>query len=215
MNTDDVRQKINAIAAEGENVTQRVREVVESAARSLGDAGAEGQQRLTSLVSAAIDGASSAVQGSAPDHAESTLRQVIDGLGDGLQRTANATKLAVEESASSGKAFATEDLKNVAEDFKAIGQLIVETVEKHSKTALGQATGQMSNLKSHAERTVEGLRPALDDAAAAVTGDAMGLAGETAQAAANIAREATGSLFGALGRVLGDAGDKISPPKNK
>ncbi|MEL6795757.1 MAG: hypothetical protein AAFO89_02940 [Planctomycetota bacterium] len=27
MNTDDVRQKINAIAAEGENVTQRVREV--------------------------------------------------------------------------------------------------------------------------------------------------------------------------------------------
>ncbi|MEO0631121.1 MAG: hypothetical protein AAFY46_10385, partial [Planctomycetota bacterium] len=79
MNTDDVRQKINAIAAEGENVTQRVREVVESAAQSLGDAGAEGQQRLTSLVSAAIDGAASAVQGAAPESAESTLRQVVDG----------------------------------------------------------------------------------------------------------------------------------------
>lgn len=214
MNTDDVRQKINAIAAEGENVTQRVREVVESAARSLGDAGAEGQHRLTSLVSAAIDGASSAVQGVAPDHAESTLCQVIDGLGDGLQRTANATRLAVEESASSGKAFATEDLKNVADDFKAIGQLFIETVEKHSKTALGQASDQVSSLKSHAERTIEGLRPALDDAAAAAADNPMGLAGETAQAAANIARQSAGSLFGALGKVLTDAGDKLNPPEN-
>lgn len=213
MNTDDVRQKINAIAADGENVTQRVREVVESAAQSLGDAGKEGQHRLTSLMSAAIDGASSAVKGAAPDHAESTLRQVIDGLGEGLQRTANATRLAVEESASSGKAYAVQDLKGLADDFKTLGQLFVETVEKHSKTAMGQATEQVSSLRSHAERTLQGLRPSLDDAASAAMKDPIGLAGETAQSAAKIAREATGSLFGAVGKMLGDAGDKLNPPK--
>lgn len=213
MNTDDVRQKINAIAAEGENVTQRVREVIESAARSMGEVGAEGQHRLTSLVSATIDGASSAVRGAAPDHAESTLRQVIDGLGEGLQRTATATKLAVEESAGAGKAYATEDLKGVADDFKAIGELFVETVEKHSKSAMGQASEQVNNLKSHAERTLQGLRPAIDDTAAAAADNPIGLAGETAQAAANAARQATGSLFGAVGKILSDAGDKINPPK--
>jgi len=214
MNTDDVRQKINAIAAEGENVTQRVREVVESAAQSLGDAGKEGQHRLTSLVSAAVDGASSAVQGAAPESAESTLRQVIDGLGEGLQRTATATKLAVEESASSGKAYATEDLKGIADDFKAIGELFVETVEKHSKSAMGQAGDQASSLKSHAERTVQGLRPVLDDAAAAAMDNPVGLAGETAQAAASAAKQAAGSLFGAVGKMLTDAGDKLNPPKS-
>lgn len=213
MNTDDVRQKINAIAAEGENVTQQVRDVVESAAQSLGEAGKEGQHRLTSLVSAAIDGASSAVADATPDHAESTLRQVIDGLGEGLQRTATATKLAVEESAGAGKAYASEDLSGIADDFKALGQLFVETVEKHSTAAMGQASEQLSNLRSHAERTVEGLRPALDDAAAAAADNPVKLAGETAQAAANLAREATGSLFGAVGKILGDAGDRISPPK--
>ncbi len=214
MNTDDVRQKIHAIADEGENVTQRVQEVIESAAQSLGDAGAEGRQRLTSMVSAAIDGAATAVQGAAPDHAASTLRQVIDGLGEGLQRTANATRLAVEESASSGKAYATDDLKRIADDFRALGQLFVETVETHSKTAVGQANEQMTNLRAHAERTIAGVRPALDDAASAAMGNPLGLAGESAQAAAKAARQATGSLFSAVGKMLSDAGGKLNPPKN-
>lgn len=213
MNTNDVREKINQIAAEGENVAERVREVVESAAESLGEAGSGAQQRLTSLVSAAIDGASSAVSEAAPDHAESTLRQVIDGLGEGLQRTATATKLAVEESASSGKAYATEDLKSMADDFKTIGELFVETVEKHSKNAVGEASEQLDGLKSHAQRTIEGVRPSLESAAETAMKDPIGMAGETAEAAVNMARQTAGSLFGAVGKMLGDAGDKLNPPK--
>ena len=212
MNTDDVRQRVNSIAVEGEHVAERVREVVENAAESMGETGKKGQQRLSSLVSAAMDGASSAVSDAAPEHAESVLRQVVDGLGEGLQRTANATRLAVEESASSGKAYATQDLKSIADDFRTLGQLFTETVEKHSKRAMGQASEQIDNLNGHAQRTMESVRPSLDSAIDAAMQNPIGLAGESAGAAMNMARQTAGSLFGAVGKVLGEAGDRISPP---
>lgn len=214
MNTDDVRQKIGEIAGQGEDVTRRVREVIETSAQSLGDATGQAQTRLTSMVSAAIDGASSAVANAAPDDAESTLRQVIDGIGEGLGRTAQATRLAVEESASGGKAFATEDLRSVAEDFKTIGQLFVETVERGAKGVFDQAAGQSSSLREHAQRTIDGVRPSLEDASRAALKDPVGLAGDSAEAAVNLARDTAGSLFSTIGRVLNDAGDKISPKKD-
>lgn len=218
MTTDDVRQQVSNIAAEGKNVAERVREVVETAAESMGEAGKDGTQRLSSLVSAAIDGASDAVSDAAPERAESTLRQVVDGLGEGLQRTANATRLAVEESARNGQAFANEDLKSIADDFRTLGEMFVETVETHSQRVMDQASEQVDSLRSHAQHTMEGVRPSLESAADAALKDPIGLAGESAEAALNVARQTAGSLFGAVGKVLGEAGARISPkadsPKN-
>ncbi|MEO1583156.1 MAG: DUF6781 family protein [Planctomycetota bacterium] len=213
MDTSGVRETIGRIASEGEDVTRRVREAVEAAAESLGDAGGSAQHRLTSLVSAAIDGASSAVADATPEEAQSTLRQVIDGLGEGLQRTANATRLAVEESASGGKAYAAEDLRGIADDFKSIGELFAETVEKHASGIMGQAAEQVAAVRSHAERTIEGVRPSLESAASAAMKDPSALAGEAAEAAVDMARQAAGSLFGAVGKMLTDAGDRLDKPK--
>jgi hypothetical protein len=211
MDANDVRQKVNTIAAEGENVTERVREVVVTAARSMGEAGKSGQQRLSSLVSATMEGASGAVSGAAPERAESTLRQVLDGLGAGLQRTANATRLAVEESASTGKAYAAEDLSSIAEDFRTLGDMFTETVEKHTTRAAGQTSEQIDRLSEHARHTMESVRPSLESAIDAALKDPIGLADESADAAISLARQTAGSLFGAVGKALGEAGERISP----
>lgn len=211
MDTDDIRQRVSDIAAEGEHVAERVREVVETAARSMGEAGKSGRDRLSSLVSAAMDGASGAVSDATPEQAESTLRQVVAGLGEGLQRTANATRLAVEESASSGKAYAKEDLRSIADDFRTLGQMFTETVEKHSRRAMGQSSDQIDRLTGHARHTMESVRPSLESAIDAAMKDPIGLADESADAAIGMARQTAGSLFGAVGRALGEAGDRISP----
>jgi len=206
MNTEDIRDRVESIAKEGGNVAERVREVVEEAAKTAGDMGDKGRQKLTSVVMSSLDGATNAVKDAAPEDAESTLRQVIDGLGDGIQRAANATKLAVEESTSGGRAYAESDLKSVAEDFKTIGQLFVETVEKHAKSGMGQAESQIGDLRSHAQTAIDTARPDIEAAIQAVTSDPVGLAGESAQAAANLAQETAGALFGAVGKILGGSG---------
>ncbi|MEM8756934.1 MAG: DUF6781 family protein [Planctomycetota bacterium] len=211
MQSDDIKRSIGDVIRSGGDVRAEARRIVEWAAESASDTAADAQRRVSETVNATIEGASAAVDRSTPDAADSTLRQVIDGIGEGLGRSAQATKLAVEEAASNGRAFAEGDLKSFAEDLRSIGELFVETVERHASSALGQASDQANALKDHAERTIGGVRPAIEDAARAAASDPAGLAGDAAQAAASVTREAAGSLFSAVGKLLGEAGDRIKP----
>jgi hypothetical protein len=213
MQTDDVRREIGEITASGRDIAGRVQALIERAFQSAEQAGRDAPGRMGALVSAVIDGAAQTVDRAAPEQAESALRQVIDGLGQGLQRTANATKLAVEEAASGGKAYAAHDLKAVASDLQALGSLLTETVERAGRGVFAQAGERATSLRQHAARTVEGLRPSIEEAAAAALRNPVGLAGDSATAAVNVAKQAAGSIFSGIGRLLGSAGDRLNPPK--
>ncbi|MGP1273157.1 MAG: DUF6781 family protein [Phycisphaerales bacterium] len=209
MNSDEVRNAARQAVESGDDIRERIRVVVEDAARAMGDRSEAATSRLNEIASAAIAGAASALDRAAPDDASSALRQVIDGLGDGFQRTAQATKLAVEEAGSSGKAFAAEDLKGVATDLTTLGEMFIETIERGAKGVLGEASGQATALRQHAERTLGGIRPSLEDAARAALANPAGLLGDTAGAAGNLARDAAGSLLSSVGKILGDAGNRV------
>lgn len=208
---DMFKNQIEEIVKSGDRVRERVADAVRAAAR-----GAESSaSRLSDLSGQAMSGAMDAVDRSTPEEAESTLRQVVDGLADGLGQTAQATKLAVEEAAGEGKRFADEDLKTAAQDFKAIGEMFVETVGK-SVSALGaESATQFNNVSEHAHRAFDRVRPTVEDAARAAATDPVGLAGDAATTATNLAREAAGGLFSSVGKLLQSAGEKVDPKKDR
>jgi len=67
----------------------------------------------------------------------------------------------------------------------------------------------------HTERTFASVRPSLEQAAKAAAHDPIGMAGESAVAAAKMTREAAGGLFSAVGKILQSAGDRIRPQEDR
>ncbi len=204
---EQLKSDVEKIVEEGERVSERVRDAVEDAA---GRAKAT-PSRLSELTQAAIDGAVNAADRSAPDNPESTLRQVVDGVTDALQRTAQATRLAVEEAAGDGRAYAEDELHSVAADFRTVADMFVETVERAATGARDQTSKHVHALRDHAERTFNAARPSIEDAAKAAATHPISLAGESVAATAKLTREAAGGLFSAVGKLLQSTGDRISP----
>jgi len=209
--SEPLESKVGRAVEEDEDVRERVREAVEE------EASAEPESRsfsLTELSQRTVDAAIEAIDRAAPKDPESTLRKVVDGLGDGLERSAQATRLAVEEAASEGRAYAQEDLRRVADDFRTLGEMFVGAVD-HALRSASQRTGrQWDNVRDHVKRTYDGIRPSITDAARAAAEHPVGLAGESAGAAVKGAREVAGSLFNAVGGLLQRAGDTLGTEKD-
>ena len=204
---EQLRQDVEQAVTEGADIRAKIRDAIEAAA----ERAKATSTRLTDLSAQTIDAAVGAIERSVPDEPESSLHQVVEGLGQGLERTAQATKLALEEAAASGKAYATDDLKDVAADLRSIAGMFVETIERAVGSAAKHTKSQLGSAKAHAETTIGSIKPSLESAALAAAHNPVGLVGESASAATKLAREATGSLFGAVGNLLRNAGDKIKP----
>jgi hypothetical protein len=206
---EKLREEVENAVKSGEDIGAQVRDAVERAAARADRASV----RLTQLSRSAMDAALGAIDRAAPEDPGSVLRQVVDGLGDGLERTAQATRLAVEEAAGEGRAYAKDDLKGASEDLRTLGRMFVQTVEQAVSAAGARTRHSAADAKAHAERTLKSILPSLESAAEAAAKDPVRLAGESASAAGALTREAAGALFGAVGDVLKTAGDRLRPPK--
>lgn len=203
---EQYRATVERIVEEGDRTQEQIRDAVEEAAGRA----AESSKSMRDVARETIEAAVGAINRSMPEDPDSVLRSVIDGVGEGLERTAQATKLAVEEASADGKHYAEHDLKLVAEDLKELGSMFADTVERGVKGAGEQTAVRLKSAREHAERTAAAIRPVLESAAEAALRDPIKLAGESAAAAAHLSREATGALFNAVGNLLKGAGDRIS-----
>src|SRR5262245_33925924 len=121
---DKVREQVEQIVAQGHQVREHVAKLVtETVERSHVD-----QEGLVGLARSVLQGAAAALERTVPHSPDSTLRQVVDGLGDGFSSAALACRLAFEEAQAQGRTFAGEDLAKMRTDFKALGDLFVATV---------------------------------------------------------------------------------------
>ena len=211
MNTHEliaqVKARTEALVKRGEDVRAETAKLVEEASAKFFQV----TDGLSSLVKAVAEGAVEGAKGSMPENVQSKLRQVVEGVTDGLAKSAQAVRLTLEESTASGTRFATEDLKKIARDFRATGEGMVDIVT-HAASALGEhVKGQAHNLGEHARQTLHDVWPPLDSAIHAACADPVKLGHETVQAAASAARQAAGVLFSELGQYLQKAADKLKP----
>lgn len=202
---DQIRTQAQSIIGEGGDVREKVKRLVAQAAEQAQQSG----QGLAGLAQSIMESAVDTVNKSLPENPNSTLRQVIDGLGDGLAQAALATKMAVSESVASSKSFANEDLQKVVGDVKTLKEMYLQTMTDALGKIRNLTASQVSDLQTHAANAQKTIMPALQSAFEAAYDHPVELGKESVQTGLEISRQSVGGLFAAVGKLLQDAGQKL------
>jgi len=204
--TQEAAAEARTIAAEGDNVRERIRKTFVEAVRGgkielskLGDV-------AEAMIKAGVDG----VRDCVPEKQDGVLGEVVDGIGDGLSVSANATRLALQEARGRGETFAQEDLKRAVEDLRSLEQMLVETVSRVSKSVTSHASAQVKGLIEHAKSTGRQVRPNVENALAEAAKHPVKMAGETAVTAAKAVPRAAGMLLQSVSGLLQGAGELLA-----
>lgn len=209
MNTESLiaqlRQKAEDLVKRGTDLRVETARLVEEASGPFHAA----TGGLTSLVKAVTEGAIAGAKHNLPADPISVLSPVIDGITDGLAKSAQAVKFTLEESAASGTRFAHEDLAKIGQDFTGLGSMISDIVTGAASALGDHAKEQASTLAAHAKQTFAAALPPLEAALHSATHHPKQLGMETVQASTGAAKHAAGVLFSELGKVLQKAGEKL------
>jgi hypothetical protein len=204
-----VKSRVEAIVRAGKDVRQQVAQVVASAVPTA-QAAVGG---LHAVVRATISGGARAAAAAVSERSDDPLRQVVDGLGDGLAVAAQAVELTMREAGGQTARFAREDLARLAGAFRDVSRGFVDAVVAAASQASGHAGDEVVALRDHAAATLHRIAAPLGVAAAASLGDPAGVARETLQAGAAAVRGAAGALCTALGRQLRALGVVLDPSR--
>jgi len=212
VSNEDVRERVEeAATGERDQVRVRIRKLVEDLAR-----GNEKVSTGVSNIAREVYGAAAdVVHRSVPDDPDSVLREVIDGIGDGVQKAAQATRYAVEEATSRGETFAREDLDRMGRDFESLGNMFVDMVSETASRTGGEVSRALRDATTHAERMVRSIRPSVDDAVRALRRDPVRATTDAASAAVDGTRRAAGSIFSVMAGLLEGTADALDPDRGR
>jgi hypothetical protein len=200
-----VRAQAAEIVTSGADVRPRLAEVVTKNVPRTQEFG----EGLIGVVRAVLDGSQAGLARAVPKDRDDVFRQVVDALGDGLSQAALASRLAVEEAASTSRQFEKNDLKRLQDDLKAIQEMFAETVDRAVASSQALTSNQVAAARKHAERIAERLRPAVADALDAIGQHPIEAAREGLYAGVVAGRGAAGTLFETVGRMLERAGQQL------
>lgn len=208
-----VVEAVRQAVVSGGDVSERVRAIVVDLFRDGKGTGTAAAAR--SAVQGIYDTALEVVQRSAPEKPDSVLRSVIDGIASGVQTIAQSTQYAIQEAAARGQRFSGEDLDYAARNVNAAGDALVDTV-RYASERLGAELGSGAReLKVHAERVVESVRPTISASLEAITRHPLQVTSEAASSTVRGGRLAVGAFLGALSGVLAGAADLLDPDKGQ
>jgi Family of unknown function (DUF6781) len=203
---DSIEDTVAAIVTQGNDLRKKISKVVMDSAEKV----PTGKKGLMDLSRSVMDGAVAALDKSVSHDPDSVLRQVIDGLGDGLSTAALATRLAMEEARAEEKRFADEDLTKMTKDLRTVGELFVNTVSDAASRFKSITESEMSSLRRHAEKTMKRLLPSINSALVTIKEHPLQFGKESIEAGVNMTRQAFGSLFAAIGRQFEKASKQIT-----
>lgn len=210
-NPEVVQQQAEAIVSGGGDVRARIARLVAETSSTFQRSG----EGLITLARSVLTGAGDAFEkGASSVSPGSSLRQVIDGLGDGLTSAATSARLALEEARSKGQRFASEDLHTIKRDLGSLTSLYAQTISDALARVRSEATAELGDLKEHADRARDRVIPSVQSALDAAVADPIGVGKDSVQAGLAASRHAAGSLFSAIGKLLQQAGEKLSPSEH-
>jgi hypothetical protein len=177
-------------AAEGPAVRDRVRALSIATFRdrklSLSD--------VPKLVQEVLEGAVATVDKSIPASSRNVLREVFDGLSDGVKAIASAGSTTVDAK------------RMLAADADFLG-----AVKKYAGKASKEVRKELEALVARAERTGPKVADSVRKTAKAADGRLLELTGETARAGVRVVRRAAGALAMGAGGFLEGLAEAITP----
>ena len=205
--SETVRQAVES----GVDVNERVREIVVGLFRGTGSTTASARAAVQGIVQTATD----IVKRSAPDKADSVLRQVIDGITTGLSSVAQSTQYAVQEATSRGQRFAAEDVGRARKDLNGIREILTDTVRHFTNRASTETGSVVSELRTHAERAANAAIPLVSSSLEALARQPLQAAGEAAGSALRGGQLTAGALLNAVSGALAGAAELMDPNRRK
>ena len=137
-----------AAVEDGKNINETVRDITLEA---LSDGHLDGQ-KIREVVQAVLQGASLGAQEKG-NRAEQALREAMAGVDEALAKSAEASKLAIEEAAGRIKEFGSQDLKHGLNDLRALEGMFLDTVKNIAQASDGTARELLNDMEQHARNT--------------------------------------------------------------
>jgi hypothetical protein len=209
--------------------TQPVSEAVREAVESSRDTADQVRQIVVDLFSgkrSPVTSARDAIHGmletvseiadrSAPEKAESVVKNVIDGIGTGLKAVAQTTQDAVQDATARGQRFATEDVERAKRDLSSIGEILVDTAKYFARRVSSETGSVYQNAMSHAESTMAAAKPVVASSLETLAKHPIQTAGEAAGTALRGSQLTAGALLNFVSGALAGAAELLDPDRRK
>ncbi len=204
-----VEETVREAVESGPDVRERVKAIV----IDLFTRAKESSASAEAVVRQVYDTATDVVKRSAPENPDSVLREVIDGVAAGVQTVAQSTKYAFQEASDRGQRFASADLEYAKKNMKAAADILTDTVRYASERAGAEIGSGARELKTHAERAAEAVRPVVTATLDAITRHPVQTATEAAGTTIRGGRLAAGAFLSAVSGILAGAAEILDPDK--
>lgn len=154
-----------AAVEEGNNIHETVRDITLEAL----SAGQLEMQKMRKVVQAVLRGSSLGAQEKG-SKTEQALQEAMAGVDEALAKSAEASKLAIEEAAGHIKEFGSQDLKRGLDDLGALEDMFLDTVKNIAQTSDSTVKDVLGDLAQHASNTGTSVGAAAKAAAETLTG---------------------------------------------
>ncbi len=147
-NVAQIEKDVREAVSSGEDVYQKVRDITLKALteHDLDEA------NIKAVVEAISKGMTQGLD-TTEDVAKHSFEEAAEALDDALVSAAEATKLAVDEAASSVKTFSEQDVKRTIEDLKALEDLFLDTLSEAGKESSELVQNIVNNFVQHARNS--------------------------------------------------------------
>jgi hypothetical protein len=205
--TTHTKARAKAVASGGAAVRDRVRELSIRAFRdrnlTLSD--------VPKIVHEVLDGAVEGIDKSIPPSSSNVLREVFDGLSEGVRAVAAAGSAAVGDVRGRAKAVAGKNVPDAAKRISAANDEFLGAVRSFAGKTSKQVREDLDALVERAEKTGPKVTRSVREAAKAADGRLIELSGETARAGVRAARRAVGAVAMGAGGLLEGLAEAIAP----
>lgn len=147
-NQESVKAAAEEAVKKGANIREEIRDItMEALSQHKLDT-----ERVKSVAKAVMDGAMSGLDVDSSKMKQS-LNEVTEGLDAALEKSAQATKLAIEETVSKVKDFNDKDFKRTLDELASLEELFLETLEETAKAGKTLLSETLNDLLTHAKNT--------------------------------------------------------------
>jgi hypothetical protein len=148
VDTQEVKQAVRSAIERGESIREDVRNITLNALSK----GKLDVKKINQVVRAVMEGASMGAD-SKGTQVKDSLSESMAGMDQALAKSAEASRLAVEEAASRLKDFGKQDLKRALDDLLTLEDMFLDTIKKIAKESNEVVGGTLNDLVQHARNS--------------------------------------------------------------
>ena len=204
VDTQTVKEAARTATQRSETIRKDVRDITLKALSQ----GRLDVKKVKQIVNAVMTGASIGAEAKG-EQVKSALTDAMAGMDEALAKSAEASKLAIEETAGHVKDFGNHDLKQALDDLLSLEELFFDTVHDVAKGTNEMIKGTLSDLVKHAQQSGTSVGKTSSDAVTSLNQKLGNTLKDTASASAQATLEVGVHIANAAAGILEGIADTL------